>query len=95
MSMPRRTSMFRVTALVASLLFCGLSVARAAPGTGATATSIGVSAASAGATAVSAGAAAASTAAQAQDIYQQLRYRHIGPVGNRISAVAGIAGDPQ
>jgi len=32
--------------------------------------------------------------AQAQDVYNQLRYRHIGPVGNRISAVAGIAGDP-
>ncbi len=33
-------------------------------------------------------------AAQARDIFDQLRYRHIGPVGNRISAVAGIAGDP-
>ena len=70
MSMPRRMSVFRVTAFAASLLFCVLSIARAAPGT------------------------AASTAAQAQDIYQQLRYRHIGPVGNRIAAVAGIAGDP-
>jgi photosystem II stability/assembly factor-like uncharacterized protein len=26
--------------------------------------------------------------------YQQLRYRHIGPVGNRTVAVAGIPGDP-
>jgi photosystem II stability/assembly factor-like uncharacterized protein len=25
---------------------------------------------------------------------EQLRYRHIGPVGNRISSVAGVAGDP-
>ncbi len=73
MSMPRRPSMFRVTAFMASLLFCGLSAARAIPGTGAAVTS---------------------AAAQAQDIYSQLRYRHIGPVGNRISAVAGIAGDP-
>jgi len=27
------------------------------------------------------------------DQYQQLRYRHIGPVGNRVSAVAGVTGD--
>lgn len=26
-------------------------------------------------------------------IYEQLRYRHIGPVGNRVIAVAGVAGD--
>ncbi len=94
MSISRRTSVFRVTAFAASLLFWSLSVARATPGTGATVASSGVSAASAVATALSAGATAVSTAAQAQDIYQQLRYRHIGPVGNRISAVAGIAGDP-
>ncbi len=30
----------------------------------------------------------------APEQYQQLRYRHIGPVGNRISAVAGVPGDP-
>lgn len=28
------------------------------------------------------------------EAYQQLRYRHIGPVGNRLAAVAGVAGDP-
>jgi len=28
------------------------------------------------------------------DIYSQLRYRHIGPPGNRTSAVAGVPGDP-
>jgi len=28
------------------------------------------------------------------DLYKQLRYRHIGPVGNRVSAVAGVPGDP-
>jgi photosystem II stability/assembly factor-like uncharacterized protein len=27
-------------------------------------------------------------------LYSQLRYRHIGPVGNRISAVHGVPGDP-
>ncbi len=26
--------------------------------------------------------------------YSQLRYRHIGPVGNRIASVAGVVGDP-
>jgi photosystem II stability/assembly factor-like uncharacterized protein len=26
--------------------------------------------------------------------YAELKYRHVGPVGNRVSAVAGIAGDP-
>jgi photosystem II stability/assembly factor-like uncharacterized protein len=26
--------------------------------------------------------------------YTQLRYRHIGPEGNRVSSVAGVAGDP-
>ena len=30
----------------------------------------------------------------APEAYQQLRYRHIGPVGNRLAAVAGVAGDP-
>jgi hypothetical protein len=28
-------------------------------------------------------------------IYTELEYRHIGPVGNRLSAVAGVTGDPQ
>ncbi len=28
------------------------------------------------------------------DLYQPLRYRHIGPVGNRVAAVAGVPGDP-
>ena len=28
------------------------------------------------------------------DIYQQLEYRHVGPKGNRVVAVAGVPGDP-
>ena len=28
------------------------------------------------------------------DLYESLRYRHIGPVGNRIASVAGVLGDP-
>jgi hypothetical protein len=28
------------------------------------------------------------------DVYRGLEYRYIGPVGNRISAVAGVPGDP-
>jgi photosystem II stability/assembly factor-like uncharacterized protein len=28
------------------------------------------------------------------DLYKQLQFRYIGPVGNRISAVAGVPGDP-
>jgi photosystem II stability/assembly factor-like uncharacterized protein len=28
------------------------------------------------------------------EIFGQLEYRHIGPVGNRVSAVAGVPGDP-
>ncbi len=28
------------------------------------------------------------------DILKQLKYRHIGPAGNRVSAVAGVPGDP-
>ena len=35
---------------------------------------------------------------KAQDVatehYNQLKYRHIGPVGNRVVSVAGIVGDP-
>ena len=27
-------------------------------------------------------------------LYAQLRYRHVGPVGNRVSSVAGVIGDP-
>ena len=30
----------------------------------------------------------------ATDHYNQLKYRHIGPVGNRVVSVAGIVGDP-
>jgi photosystem II stability/assembly factor-like uncharacterized protein len=29
------------------------------------------------------------------EIYKTLEYRHIGPMGNRVSAVAGIPGDPK
>ena len=40
----------------------------------------------------------ASTAQQvtapAPDVFAALSYRHIGPVGNRVSAVAGVPGDP-
>ncbi|MEE2708021.1 MAG: sialidase [Gemmatimonadota bacterium] len=38
----------------------------------------------------------ASAAAQkiVPEYYEQLKYRHVGPVGNRFIAVAGIAGDP-
>ena len=28
------------------------------------------------------------------DVYRQLRWRFIGPEGNRVSAVAGVAGNP-
>jgi hypothetical protein len=28
------------------------------------------------------------------DIFSQLKYRHIGPVGNRVIAVVGVPGDP-
>ena len=28
------------------------------------------------------------------DVFSRLTYRHIGPVGNRVSAVAGVPGDP-
>ncbi len=37
---------------------------------------------------------AAGSAQQAADDLQQLRFRHIGPVGNRVAAVAGVIGDP-
>src|SRR5215831_5952919 len=30
----------------------------------------------------------------APDVYSQLRWRYIGPEGNRISAVVGVPGDP-
>ena len=36
----------------------------------------------------------AGVAQQAPAELQALHFRHIGPVGNRIAAVAGIAGDP-
>ena len=29
-----------------------------------------------------------------RELYQALQYRHIGPQGNRVVAVAGIPGDP-
>lgn len=29
------------------------------------------------------------------DLYKQLKYRHIGPQGNRVIAVAGVPGDPK
>ena len=29
-----------------------------------------------------------------QDVWSALRYRHIGPVGNRVTAVTGVPGDP-
>jgi photosystem II stability/assembly factor-like uncharacterized protein len=45
--------------------------------------------------------AAVPSAVQAQrlrdmdpDVFSQLPYRHIGPVGNRVSAVTGVPGDP-
>lgn len=28
------------------------------------------------------------------DLFKQIKYRHIGPIGNRISAVVGVPGDP-
>jgi photosystem II stability/assembly factor-like uncharacterized protein len=34
------------------------------------------------------------TAKVGPDVYQRLPWRHIGPEGNRISAVAGVPGDP-
>ena len=37
---------------------------------------------------------AATRASVAPSVYSQLRYRHIGPVGNRTTAAAGIPGDP-
>jgi len=32
--------------------------------------------------------------AVAESLFKQLKYRHIGPEGNRVSAVAGVIGDP-
>ena len=44
------------------------------------------------------GATILSTAAAAQsltpDLYRSLAFRHIGPPGNRVNAIAGVAGDP-
>ena len=37
---------------------------------------------------------AASAAASAAEVYSRLHWRHIGPEGNRFSAVAGVPGDP-
>lgn len=41
-----------------------------------------------------AGAVRASRPAVDPSLYSQLRYRHIGPVGNRITSVHGVPGDP-
>src|SRR5499426_1274410 len=44
---------------------------------------------------IAAGLIALSYAQQiAPSIFNQLRYRYIGPVGNRVSAIAGVAGQP-
>ncbi|HEY9383335.1 MAG TPA: hypothetical protein VIP80_07445, partial [Gemmatimonadales bacterium] len=32
--------------------------------------------------------------AVAESMFKQLKYRHIGPEGNRVSAVTGVIGDP-
>ncbi|MGH9139581.1 MAG: hypothetical protein ACRD2I_00410, partial [Vicinamibacterales bacterium] len=40
------------------------------------------------------GFAVAATHAQTPDAYAQLKFRYIGPVGNRTIAVAGVPGDP-
>jgi photosystem II stability/assembly factor-like uncharacterized protein len=37
---------------------------------------------------------AAPQPAIAESLFKQLKYRHIGPEGNRVSAVAGVVGDP-
>ncbi|MCH7562679.1 MAG: sialidase [Gemmatimonadetes bacterium] len=37
---------------------------------------------------------AQSASALGTDLFSALTYRHIGPVGNRVSAVTGVAGDP-
>src|SRR5437867_6109842 len=37
---------------------------------------------------------AQSAARPSPDLYSRLRWRYIGPEGNRISAVAGVPGDP-
>ncbi len=34
------------------------------------------------------------TQSTAADVFKSLQYRHIGPPGNRINAIAGVAGDP-
>ena len=34
------------------------------------------------------------TASMPPDIYQNLKFRYIGPLGNRVSSVAGVAGNP-
>src|SRR5512134_3256534 len=37
---------------------------------------------------------ATSAQAQTPDLWKPLRFRHIGPEGNRVSSVAGVPGDP-
>jgi photosystem II stability/assembly factor-like uncharacterized protein len=34
------------------------------------------------------------TQSTAADVFKALQYRHIGPPGNRVNAIAGVAGDP-
>src|SRR5581483_4637170 len=36
----------------------------------------------------------AQTSPLAPDVYKQLKWRYVGPVGNRITAAAGIPGNP-
>ncbi len=48
----------------------------------------------AGAAALWACAVAAVAASSAPDPYAELKYRFIGPPGNRVSAVVGVPGDP-
>src|SRR4029079_24082 len=36
----------------------------------------------------------AQTASVSPDVYKQIKWRYIGPVGNRVIAVAGIPGSP-
>src|SRR5258708_8376230 len=40
------------------------------------------------------GSSIAAPRAQTPDAYAQLKFRYIGPVGNRVVAVAGVPGDP-
>jgi hypothetical protein len=46
------------------------------------------------ATALTVGAAQTPAGRASADLYSQLRWRYIGPEGNRVSAIAGVPGDP-